>query len=171
MDFITDSKTIAQVIGISDRQVRNLANDGIIIKVGIGKYDLAESVKNYIKRIEEKTNMSSKDLKDLEKELTAEKVLNERAKRRKAEFIANEIEKTMHKSADVESVFNNIITTAKTKLLALPVKLANELQGVDDFKSIKDIIYKGITSSLIDLANYSPEQYYKNLESADDNDE
>lgn len=43
------AKVLANIIGVGDRQVRNLADEGILVRNSHGRYLLEKSVKNYIK--------------------------------------------------------------------------------------------------------------------------
>ena len=42
------AKVLANIIGVGDRQVRNLADEGILVRNSHGRYLLEKSVKNYI---------------------------------------------------------------------------------------------------------------------------
>ena len=54
---------LAKLLGVTDRHLRNLANEGIIKKTENGKYLFLESVQGYIEYLELK-NDADVDLKD-----------------------------------------------------------------------------------------------------------
>ena len=54
---------LAVLLGITDRHVRNLANEGIIKKTEKGKYLFLESVHGYMNYLEQKNGIDL-DLKD-----------------------------------------------------------------------------------------------------------
>ena len=54
---------LAVLLGITDRHVRNLANEGIIKKTEKGKYLFLESIQGYMNYLEQKNGIDV-DLKD-----------------------------------------------------------------------------------------------------------
>lgn len=161
---------IAKLFNMTERNVRYLTEQGVITKEARGKYALAPTVQRYIKYLQDKA--LSKDLKpsDVDSELALEKLLHERAKRRRAEYSANEIERNMHSSSDVEFVWGSIVTNTKQKLLSMPDRIAPHLQTVEDLNEIKNIILTDIEYALVDLADYNIEAFYKNSADEDDSD-
>lgn len=51
---IVNSMMLAQILGISDRRVRQLVDEGVINNVGWGKYELIKSVQQYCNFIRRK---------------------------------------------------------------------------------------------------------------------
>ena len=43
-----NATVLSELLGVSDRRVRQLAEEGILIRASKGRYKLAESMKNYI---------------------------------------------------------------------------------------------------------------------------
>jgi hypothetical protein len=48
VDAKVSAKELGEILAVTDRSIRRYAKAGVIIKVGYGKYDLRESVRNYV---------------------------------------------------------------------------------------------------------------------------
>ena len=59
----TTSTELANLFGVSDRHIRDLAVEGYIVRTERGKYYLFESIKGYIKYLEDR-NSAPSDLKE-----------------------------------------------------------------------------------------------------------
>lgn len=172
MDFIADAKTIGNALGVSERTVRRLVQEGVINKVKNGQYDLIDCTNRYIKHITEKQNLMDKDMDKLEKELMVEKVLLERAKKRKLELIVAEMEGVMHKAEDIERLWSWSIANFKSRIRALPSKIAPQVQILSDIKEINKILRKEIDEVLMELSEYDAKKFRKSVKDdiSDDND-
>jgi phage terminase Nu1 subunit (DNA packaging protein) len=168
MDFIADAKTIASAIGVSERTVRRLVQEGTLNKVKNGQYDLVECTNRYIKYITEKQNLMDKDMDKLEKELMVEKVFLERAKKKKLEIQVAEMEGVMHKAEDIEKLWSWSITNFKSRIRALPSKVAPQVQIASDLKEINAILRKEIDEVLLELSEYNVEKFHKSTKDYDD---
>ena len=78
-DITVSAKVIGEMIGVGDRMVRHLADEGIIKRNSHGRYLLLESVKNYILTL--KVSKAGESIKtDFDKDsldLNHEKAVNE----------------------------------------------------------------------------------------------
>lgn len=157
---------LAKLLGITDRHLRNLANEGIIKKTEKGKYLFFESVRGYIEYIETK-NEADVDLKD-------EKIREEIKKIKKdTELKAlkiSELKNQLHSAAVIEEVMTNMLVNIKGKLLSLPNKLAPAVIACDNLGEIQDIILTGISDTLTELSEYSPD-IFKNKNFIDEDEE
>lgn len=146
---------LAKLLGVTDRHLRNLANEGIIKKTENGKYLFLESVQGYIEYLELK-NDADVNLKD-------EKIKEEIKKIKKdTELKAlkiSELKNQLHSAGIIEEVMTNMLLGIKGKLLSIPNKLAPALIGVDTLGEIQDIILTEITDSLTELSEYDPEMF------------
>lgn len=156
--IIVNDKELAEYLGISDRRVRQLAKaeegqDPVCVRVGSGnKFDLKRSVKNYIKF---KDEVSDK----LDLAVKSERLKHERLKQRKTQLEVEQMEKKLHKASDVERLWNSIVYGAKTKLLAIPTKIAPQLVAIEDQKEIQVTLRKEIKQALDDITNYDIDQF------------
>ena len=172
MEILVDAKTVGAAIGSSDRTVRRLVQEGVINKVKNGQYDLVECTNRYIKFITEKQNLMDKDMDKLEKELMVEKVLLERAKKKKLEIQVAEMEGVMHKAEDIEKLWSWSITNFKSRIRALPSKISPQVQVTGDLKEINSILRREIDEVLLELSEYNPKKIHKSINgNADDADD
>ena len=63
--FVT-AKVMGEIIGVTDRQIRNLANDGMIPRMANGSYELIPALNGYIENLkvgqrEEKTEIRKEE--------------------------------------------------------------------------------------------------------------
>ena len=76
------AKVLANIIGVGDRQVRNLADEGILVRNSHGRYLLEKSVKNYIMnlKISKVGETVTSDFEDGELDLKQEQARHEHIK-------------------------------------------------------------------------------------------
>ncbi|AOY76791.1 hypothetical protein [Clostridium formicaceticum] len=98
VDSVTvSSGVLADLFSLTDKRVRQLSEEGILVKVKRGRYSLADSVKNYIIHI--KTNQDIQDSKnEAELDLEKEKALHEKTKREITELKLAAMRGEMHHS-------------------------------------------------------------------------
>ena len=171
MEILVDAKTVGAAIGSSDRTVRRLVQEGVINKVKNGQYDLVDCTNRYIKFVTEKQNLMDKDMDKLEKELMVEKVLLERAKKKKLEIQVAEMEGVMHKAEDIEKLWSWSITNFKSRIRALPSKISPQVQVTGDLKEINSILRREIDEVLLELSEYNPKKIHKSIKENDDDTE
>lgn len=156
---VVTSTLLADLFGLTERRIRQLAEEGIIVKVKRGRYDLSTSIRNYI--IHLKTNNDLKeDKSDKEIDYDMEHALLERAKREKVELELAAMRGQVHHSEDVERIMNDMLSNFRSKLLALPTKASPMLIARDDIGSIQEILHNQILEVLQELSEYNPEDFY-----------
>ncbi|KMT22996.1 hypothetical protein [Clostridium cylindrosporum] len=150
---------LANIFGITDRRVRQLAEEGIIVRVKKGRYDLVESIKAYIVYL--KTNQDIKESKsDADLDYDREKAMHERVKREMAELNLAEMKGQIHYADDVENVMNDMLSNFRSKVLSMASKLAPILIARSDVNQIQDMINKESYEVLEELSNYDPRLFY-----------
>ncbi|MBA4510212.1 hypothetical protein H1057_19600 [Clostridium sporogenes] len=170
VDSVTvSSSVLSDIFGLTERRVRQLAEEGIIVKIKRGRYDLSSSVRNYI--IHLKTNNDLKEDKTKEIDYDMEHALLERARREKVELELAAMRGQMHHSEDVERVMNDMLANFRSKLLALPTKASPMLIARDDIGTIQEILHNQMLEVLQELSNYNPEEFYNDqyIDIEDDN--
>jgi len=161
MSAITVSaKTLGEVCGIGDRMVRHLADEGIFARNSHGKYLLMKSVKNYILTVKA-SNAGRHVESNLDEALDLE---TERAKHVHVKRIISEIQLSLiqgkvHKAEDVERVITDMMERFKSKLEAMPSKLAKKLENKGK-ADIQRILFNEVRSALKELSEYNPADYY-----------
>lgn len=161
MSVITVSaKTLGEVCGIGDRMVRNLADEGIFVRNSHGKYLFMKSVKNYILTVK-----ASKAGKHVESSLDesldwdTEKAKHEHVRRIISEIQLSLIQGKVHRAEDVERVVTDMLVRFKSKLEAMPSKLAMKLEGKSRV-DIQRVLFNEVMGTLKELSEYNPADYY-----------
>lgn len=155
---VVNTKSIAKMFNMTERNVRYLVEEGVISRVTHGRYDLIDTVSRYITFL--KMSFDGIDESKVMESLDYEKWLHEKAKREKAEIELAHIKKEMHKADEVEKVQNHMVMAFRSKMLSLPTKVALHLTNKDDPKLIEAILERDIHEALVELAEYNPMQYF-----------
>jgi phage terminase Nu1 subunit (DNA packaging protein) len=155
-----NSSSLEKIIGVSDRRIRQLAEENIIIRASKGRYKLMESIANYILTLKVSMEANSKDSPDGEIDLEEEKAIHERVKRHISELKLQVMKGDLHKSEDVERVMADMLISIKTKLLSMPTKLAPILAARSDIEFIKNTINREVLEALNELKEYNPKEFY-----------
>lgn len=165
---IIKATELAKLLGITDRHLRNLANEGVIKKTEKGKYLLLESVRGYIEYIESKNDVDF-NLKD-------EKIKEEIKKIKKETELKGlkikELKNQLHSASIIEKVMTSSLVNLKGRLLSLSNRLAPQLIALDNLGEIQEVIQDSIVEALEELSEYSPELFKnKNFIEEDEEEE
>ena len=155
---IVNSVTLGNILGITDRRVRQLVEESIIETVARGKYELIKCVQKYCSYLRQKTEADSNKT-GAKTDYETERALHEKVKREKADLQFKVMKGEMHRALDVENVMVDMITNAKTKLLGIPAKAAPMIIGYTDIPQIQSILQKAVYETLEELVNYTPELF------------
>lgn len=154
-----NSATLEKIIGVSDRRIRQLAEENTIVRAAKGRYKLMDSIINYILTLKVQMEAGNVDL-DGEIDLEEEKAIHERVKRHISELKLQVMKGDLHKSKDVERVMTDMLISVKTKLLSMPTKLAPLLVARNDVDYIRAAINKEVFEALNELKNYNPKDFH-----------
>ncbi len=146
-----DSTTVSAAVlgdmfGVSDRRIRQMAEEGIVARAAKGRYKLVDSIKNYLLTVK----------------LAAEGVgvdLAERVKRHISELKLQIMKGGLHKAQDVEIVMTDMLVAFKTRMMNIPSKVAPILESRDAV-FIKDRLTCEIIEALNELKDYDPRAFY-----------
>lgn len=139
------SKVVANWLGLTERRVRQLRDEGVISEEMPGLYNLQKTVTRYISYIRKGSN-------DLN---------NERAGLTKAKREAAEMENALrrgelHRTEDIEAGIKNMLLNMKSRLLILPGKLSETLAGMQgNREEIFDLLSEAVNEALNELKDYS----------------
>jgi phage terminase Nu1 subunit (DNA packaging protein) len=140
---------VAAHLGVTIKYVQDLIANGTIAKKGRGEYDLDECRQSYISRLREsaagRANAGDLNLTD------------ERARLAKEQADAKEMENAITRGElvyieDVAKRVEVALSNVKTKLLAVPTKVAPEAAAADDAKEVQALIERHIIEALNELA-------------------
>ena len=138
-------RELAEILGISERQIQRLAKEGVIKKNDKGKYLFYQSVKDYIDYLRE--------LESTPQQLQEEKLKNE------IDYLKTRDRK------------EKIIAGFKGQLQTMPYKLAPLVIGVENLGELQEIISDSINSVLKELSEYDRSKFMKNKEYIIEDDE
>jgi phage terminase Nu1 subunit (DNA packaging protein) len=154
LEKIITTSELSEILGLSTRRIGQLEKDGALTKVNRGRYDLVASIRSYIDyRIE-------KEKGDDELDAKVETALWTRARRQKTELELNILKGEVHRSQDVKRVMNNMLTAFRTRILAIPTRVASQLIGQQDMAIVQDKIKKVLNEALNELKDYDPNVFY-----------
>ena len=153
---------IASVLDLSERHIRRLAEDGVIPKPQEkGRWDLIKCVRGYVRFLRERAFGKELAATDLHSEKT-------RLAKAKADRIEIEVGEMRGEYIQVEWVvecWQHFTSNAKSKLLGVPSKTANQVLTAQDFGEAEQIIKLEITEALQELANDGlPDKFRKRVE-------
>ena len=168
-DLVVNTGAIAKMFNLTERRVRQLAEEGVIARVGHGRFDLIDTVSKYVTFL--KLASDGLNENDVAESLDYEKWLHEKAKREKAEIELAHIKNEMHHSEEVENVMNHMVMAFRSKMLSLPTKVAMMLVDKNDPKQIEAIIEKDIHEALKELERYNPAMFVESVEDNNDVEE
>lgn len=159
-DMAVSSSVLENIFGTTDRWIRKLADEGIVIRESHGKYMLYESIRNYITFL--KVNNRKKTPVPIEgevKDLDTERAEHEHIKRQISEIKLMLIKGQVHKAEDVEAVMTDMLERFKTRVLALPSKLAVKLERKGRVK-IQKVLEEELHQCLNELGKYNAADFY-----------
>lgn len=153
-NWIVTTKEISEILGLSDRRIRQLEAEGALVKIAHGKFDLPASIRSYIDFLNDKNS----DEEELNK--TVEEALWTRARRQKAELELQIMRGELHRSKDVKRVMNNMLSAFRARILSIPSKTASQLVGQTEIPIIKNILKDTLYEALTELSDYDPHVFY-----------
>ena len=139
------SKVVAQWLCLTERRVRQLRDEGVIVEARPGLYELQPTVARYITYI----GGAGKET------LTNERMKLTRAKREAAE-LENELRKgEVHRTEDIERGIKSMFLNIRRRFLALTANLSATLATMGGYLSvIFDELKQAIDEILEEMSDY-----------------
>ena len=139
------SKVVALWLCLTERRVRQLRDEGVIVEARPGLYELQPTVARYITYI----GGAGKET------LTNERMKLTRAKREAAE-LENELRKgEVHRTEDIERGIKSMFLNIRSRFLALPAKLSPTLATMGGNQTgIFDELKQAIDEILEEMSDY-----------------
>ncbi len=154
---------LALVLGVTARYVRQLAEDGILVKSSRGRFNLTQSVQAYIesKGSDEPDEEEQRSDREINRSRMSAEAKLKNAKAEIAELDAQERKGKMHRSEDVAAMTTDLIYAIRGALLALPGRLAVDVIGVNTAAEASEIIRREVYHVMEELAayEYDPAKY------------
>ena len=121
IDSLTVSAAVlGNIFGVTDRRIRQMAEEGIIVRAAKGRYNLVDSLKNYILSLKLAVDSNDSDNPDGELNFEEEKALHERVKRHISEMKLQTMKGELHKADDVRHVMTDMLSSFKTRMMNIP---------------------------------------------------
>lgn len=153
---------LASLLGLTDRRVRQLADQGVLTRQAEDDYILPDAIEEYY---------AYKYKTDEEVDYMAEKAKHEKAKRELAELELQKRRNEVHEAENVRIVMSDMLSNLRSQLLGLPTKMAPRLADRSaDY--IAGELMQEIEDRLTELCEYSPNLFSDEaLEGNDDGQE
>lgn len=160
IDSITVSAAVlGDLFGVTDRRIRQMAEEGTVVRAAKGRYKLVDSVKSYLLTLKMSVENADIELPDGNIDIEEEKALHERVKRHISELKFQTMKGELHKAEDVKIVMTDMLASFKTRLMNIPSKTAPILENRDAMY-IKDRLTKEVLEVLNELKDYNPKDFY-----------
>ncbi len=139
---------IAKLLDLSERRVQQLSREGVIPKAERGQYDLIGSVRGYVCYLRDQALKAQAGAPDY----AAERARFIRARADLAEMEAKEKRRSLIAADQVEAAWIAVLALLRTRLLALPDRLAPQVFEQSTVGDTRNLIRAAIREVLDDLA-------------------
>jgi len=165
-------KTIAEVLDLTERRIRQLVTDGVIpANKDRGRYELIPTVRAYVHWLRDRSLYG-------EAKKNKETVISlDEARRRKvtaeAELAELELEKERGEVVDIaetEKAWTDVLMNVRAKMLAMPTTLAAQIAVETDQKIIKELLTNSVENALMELSSIEIKQPPEDEPSRDESD-
>ena len=136
-----DVRAIARFLDVSERRVRQLRDEKVIAEVRPGLYDLIDTNHRYINYLRKRNPEGDETI-----DYNTERAKLVRAKRKK--------ENQLHAAEDIEAVMTDMLVNFKSRLMAIPSKLAPVLCKKTDKAEIFALLKDHIDEALMELSDF-----------------
>ena len=144
-----DTKQVARFLDITERRVRQLREEGIISELRPGLYDLIDTNHRYINYLRNRNPDSGERI-----DYNAERAKLVKAKRENEEYDLRLKRRELHTSEEIEQVMTTMLINFKSRLSAIPSKLAPILSKKKDTAEIASLIKQQVDEALIELSDF-----------------
>lgn len=139
------SKAVAEVLGVTERRVRELRDEGVLSEERPGIFNMKTVVKQYLAyKIGDKDDSSR---------LTAARADREEIRGKIEKMKMEEAKGDLHRTEDVERGLKAIFANFKNRLETIPTKYAKTMAQLTDPVEAHDILQKAVEEALIELSN------------------
>ena len=152
--MIVNQKELAQCLGISTRQIRNLKQEGMFQTTKGGRgYILETCVQEYINfKINAEMGRSASISKE---EVQAQ---HEEVKKQISLLKLRKMRRELHEAADVEGFLSDMLLRFRNRMLAVSPRVAMKAVGETDLGRLTEIIQKEMLATLEELSEYDPDE-------------
>ena len=161
-NLTADTTQLARFIDVTPRHVRRLQTEGVLTLARDesgqelrGRWDLYANNIAYIRYLRRRSEL------DDTSESQYIQLRNRRAAAdaERAELELKLYKGQLHRSEDINFVLTNMLTAAKSRMLAIPSRVTRLILGMTDFQKIYDLIYKEIEAVLSELKDFNRKMF------------
>jgi phage terminase Nu1 subunit (DNA packaging protein) len=139
---------IAKLLDLSERRVQQLSREGVIPKATRGQYDLIGSVRGYVRYLRDQATKAQAGAPDY----AAERARFIRARADLAEMEAETRRGAVIAAEDAEAGWIAVLALLRTRLLALPDRLAPRVHAAASPGAVRDMLREALREALEELA-------------------
>jgi len=152
--LIGSSEAMQEMLDCSVMMLSNYRKEGLLIQPERGKYDIAASIKTYIKSLKNKSGGDDIDFHTEKARLT-------KMQADKAEMEVLELSHELVRVEEVVQEWQSQLMDMKGKLLSIPSKLATLVADIDNPAEVQDLIDTYIRESLQELSDYAGDRRHQ----------
>lgn len=158
LERIVSGERIAEVLGLTERRIRQLRQQGVLRSNSAGNYLLNESVQAYIEFVTKGTDGSGNSAA---LDLTRERAGLMKAKREDQEYELALKRGDLHRSSEIRQVMSAVFGNFRSRLLSIPAKaspvVAVKSNKAEIYQYLKELIDEAL-NELADFDKLFPEQ-------------
>lgn len=140
--------TIAKLLDLTPRRVNQLVDEGVFPKAGRGTFELVPVVKGYIKHLRDRIAAGNESDGYTEHRARLTKARADMAELERAQIIASLVP-----ADDIEAAWSAVTAAMRSRLLAIPSKVAPRLMAMKTVNEAQELIRAEIFGALEELAN------------------
>ena len=149
--------TLAKLFNLTDIRIQQLAKMGVCVKAERGRYDLWQSIRGYVKYLQERAVGKGVDSGGGE----GDDYQKHRSRLYKARADQEEVKAAIlkgrsHDGEIIEKVWSDMLVNAKTRIMSIPTKAAGKVQSVLPLPQVEAILREPCIDALNQLAAYDP---------------
>ena len=146
---------LATIFGCSPRWINQLTTNGLLTQAERGRYQLGSAIREYIAAIKQQAEEKDEE----ETNLRDEQTMLTRANRKMAELDLAVMNGKLHRSEDVQNIMNEMLTSFRSRLLAIPARISPEVAAATDAMVVQQMIKGEIYDALSELSEYDPAKF------------
>ena len=143
-------KALASVLGMTAGEIESMRKSGVISFRKGKTYDLEECAAAIISHYKSDAGKKQTETADY----ATERALLMRAKRLEQEYEMGLKEGTLHEAKDVEMILTTMLLNFRSRIMAIPSKLAARLSKENDTTTIFNILKEATDDALNELSDY-----------------
>lgn len=143
---VTDEVSVKEVaawLNLTPRRIQQLAQQGVAVKAGRGKYHLKKSVQGYVRFLSDQVDRTGSS-----EELAQERLLTARAERQKKEIELARVLGTVISHEHHERLLSDAFELVRARLRHIPGKVAPRLVGLEEARDAQAVLVREVDEAL-----------------------